>query len=79
MTLYESSSGNTAKALAMLSAEREGINLWQSLIITLRSVRLIPFLAYGSKLHFCTEKENAKGSHLVDVRRYTAKKISRRK
>ena len=75
MTIYESSSCNTARALAMLSAERG----YKFVAVVDNHAPVGPLnsiLAYGSKLYFCTEKENAKGGHLVDVRRYTAKKLA---
>ena len=75
MTLYESSSGNTAKALAMLSAERG----YQFVAIVDKHApadKLNSILAYGGKLHFCTENEGGVGGHLVDVRRNIAKKLA---
>ncbi|MEI6280596.1 MAG: cysteine synthase family protein [bacterium] len=75
MTLYESSSGNTAKALAMLSAERG----YQFVAIVDKHApadKLNSILAYGGKLHFCTENEGGVGGHLVDVRRNMAKKLA---
>src|SRR3989339_1546456 len=75
MTLYESSSGNTAKALAMLSAER-GYNFVAIVDNHAPADKLNSILAYGGKLHFCAEKEGDVGGHLVDVRRNTAKKLA---
>ncbi|MCE9549075.1 pyridoxal-phosphate dependent enzyme [Candidatus Nomurabacteria bacterium] len=75
MTIYESSSGNTAKALAMLSAER-GYEFVAIVDKHAPADKLNSILAYGGKLHFCTEKEDEKGGHLVDVRRRTAKKLA---
>lgn len=75
MTLYESSSGNTAKALAMLSAER-GYKFVAIVDNHAPADKLNSILAYGGKLHFCDEKEDEKGGHLVDVRRNVAKKLA---
>ena len=76
MTIYESSSGNTAKALAMLSAER-GYNFVAIVDNHAPADKLNSILAYGGKLHFCTEKEGDKSGHLVDVRRNMAKKLAK--
>ena len=65
MTLYESSSGNTAKALAMLSAER-GYKFVAVVDKHAPADKLNSILAYGAKL----------GGHLVDVRRNIAKKLA---
>src|SRR3989344_1159955 len=75
MTLYESSSGNTAKALAMLSAER-GYKFVAIVDKHAPADKLNSILAYGAKLHFCAEKEGDLGGHLVDVRRNMAKKLA---
>ena len=75
MTIYESSSGNTAKALAMLSAER-GYKFVAVVDNHAPADKLNSILAYGGKLHFCAEKEGDEGGHLVDVRRNTAKKLA---
>ena len=75
MTIYESSSGNTAKALAMLSAER-GYQFVAIVDNHAPADKLNSILAYGGKLHFCCEKEGDKGGHLVDVRRDTARKLA---
>jgi cystathionine beta-synthase len=75
MTIYESSSGNTATALAMLSAER-GYKFVAIVDNHAPADKLNSILAYGGKLHFCTEEVGAKGGHLVDVRRKTAKKLA---
>ncbi|OGI45925.1 hypothetical protein A2121_00795 [Candidatus Nomurabacteria bacterium GWB1_40_6] len=75
MTLYESSSGNTAKALAMLSAER-GYKFVAVVDKHAPADKLNSILAYGAKLHFCAEKEGDLGGHLVDVRRNIAKKLA---
>lgn len=75
MNIYESSSGNTAKALAMLSAQRG----YQFVAVVDRHApadKLNSILAYGGKLHFCTDEEDKKGGHLVDVRRKMAKKLA---
>ena len=75
MTIYESSSGNTAKALAMLSAER-GYKFVAVVDNHAPADKLNSILAYGAKLHFCAEKEGDDGGHLVDVRRNMAKKLA---
>ena len=75
MTLYESSSGNTAKALAMLSAER-GYEFVAVVDNHAPADKFNSILAYGGKLHFCAEKEGDEGGHLVDVRRNVAKKLA---
>lgn len=75
MSLYESSSGNTAKALAMLCAQKG----YQFVAVVDRHApadKLNSILAYGGKLHFCTDEEDKKGGHLVDIRRNTAKKLA---
>ena len=75
MTIYESSSGNTAISLAMLSAER-GYNFVAIVDKHAPADKLNSILAYGGKLHFCAEEESKKDGHLVDVRRNTAKKLA---
>ncbi len=75
MTIYESSSGNTARALAMISAER-GYNFVAVVDKHAPADKLNSILAYGGKLHFCTDEEDTKGGHLVDVRRNAAKKLA---
>lgn len=75
MTIYESSSGNTAKALAMLSAER-GYNFVAVVDNHAPANKLNSILAYGAKLHFCAEKEGDEGGHLVDIRRNVAKRLA---
>lgn len=75
MTLYESSSGNTAKALAMLSAEK-GYKFVAIVDNHAPKDKLNSILAYGGKLHFCSEKDGDKSGHLVDVRRNMAKKLA---
>ncbi|MEN8187483.1 MAG: cysteine synthase family protein [Bacteroidota bacterium] len=75
MTLFESSSGNTAKALAMLSAAR-GYKFVAIVDKHAPSDKLNAIRAYGGKLHFCTDEEDAEGGHLVDVRRNLAKKLA---
>ena len=76
MEIFESSSGNTAKALAMLSAARgykfTAIVDHHAPADKLRSIR-----AYGGNLYFCKDKEDPKGGHLVDVRRRTAKRLAK--
>lgn len=76
MEIFESSSGNTAKALAMLSATRgykfTAIVDKHAPADKLRSIR-----AYGGNLHFCDDKEDPKGGHLVDIRRQVARKLAK--
>ncbi len=78
MEIFESSSGNTAKTLAMLSASR-GYRFTAVVDNHAPSDKLNSILAYGGKLHFCTEEEDSKGGHLVDVRRNIAKKLAKEK
>jgi len=75
MTLYESSSGNTAKALAMLSAAR-GYKFVAIVDKHAPADKLNAIRAYGGSLHFCADEEDSKGGHLVDVRRNKAKKLA---
>lgn len=75
MTLYESSSGNTAKALAMLSAAR-GYKFVAIVDKHAPADKLNAIRAYGGKLHFCSVEKSSKGGHLVDVRRNEAKKLA---
>lgn len=75
MTIYESSSGNTATALAMLSAER-GYKFVAVVDNHAPADKLNSILAYGAKLHFCTEEKDGEGGHLVDIRRKTARKLA---
>ncbi len=75
MKIFESSSGNTAKALAMLSAVR-GYEFTAIVDKHAPASKLNSILAYGGKLHFCTDEEDFKGGHLVDVRRKIAKKLA---
>jgi cystathionine beta-synthase len=75
MKIFESSSGNTAKALAMLSAVR-GYEFTAIVDKHAPSNKLNSICAYGGKLHFCTDEEDIKGGHLVDIRRKIAKKLS---
>jgi cystathionine beta-synthase len=75
MEIFESSSGNTAKALAMLSAIR-GYKFTAVVDKHAPSDKLNSILAYGCKLHFCTDEEDPKGGHLVDVRRKAAKQLA---
>lgn len=78
MEIFESSSGNTAKALAMLSAVRgykfTAIVDNHAPIDKLRSIK-----AYGGKLHFCEDEEDSKGGHLVDVRREAARQLAKKR
>lgn len=75
MTLYESSSGNTAKALAMLAAAR-GYKFVAIVDKHAPADKLNAIRAYGGELHFCADDEKSKGGHLVDVRRNLAKKLA---
>lgn len=75
MEIFESSSGNTAKALAMLSAAR-GYKFTAIVDKHAPADKLNSIRAYGGKLHFCTDEEDPEGGHLVDVRRKTAKKLA---
>lgn len=75
MKIFESSSGNTAKALAMLSATR-GYEFTAIVDKHAPTDKLRSIQAYGGKLHFCADEEDLKGGHLVDVRRGVAKKLA---
>lgn len=75
MRLYESSSGNTAKALAMLCAAK-GYKFTAIVDKHAPADKLNAIRAYGGDLHFCTDEEDPKGGHLVDVRRAMAKKLA---
>lgn len=75
MKIFESSSGNTAKALAMLSAAR-GYEFTAIVDKHAPADKLNSIRAYGGKLHFCADEEDTKGGHLVDIRRETAKKLA---
>jgi len=75
MKIFESSSGNTAKALAMLSAAR-GYEFTAIVDKHAPADKLNSIRAYGGKLHFCTDEEDKKGGHLVDIRRKVAKKLA---
>ena len=75
MTLFESSSGNTAKALAMLSAAR-GYKFVAIVDRHAPADKLNAIRAYGGELYFCADDENSKGGHLVDIRRNIAKKLA---
>jgi cystathionine beta-synthase len=76
MEIFESSSGNTAKALAMLSAAR-GYKFTAIVDKHAPADKLNSIKAYGGNLHFCAETEDKKGGHLVDVRREVAKKLAK--
>ncbi|MFA5773059.1 MAG: PLP-dependent cysteine synthase family protein [Candidatus Paceibacterota bacterium] len=78
MEIFESSSGNTAKALAMLSAAR-GYKFTAIVDKHAPADKLRSIKAYGGKLHFCSDEEDPKGGHLVDVRRKTAKRLAEEK
>lgn len=75
MEIFESSSGNTAKALAMLSASR-GYKFTAIVDKHAPADKLRSIKAFGGQLHFCTDEEDSKGGHLVDVRRKTAKRLA---
>lgn len=75
MTIYESSSGNTAKALAMLSAER-GYKFVAIVDNHAPTDKLNSILAYGGELYFCTADEKDKNIHMVDIRRQKAKELA---
>lgn len=77
MKIFESSSGNTAKALAMLSSIR---NYKFTAIVDKHapSDKLNSILAYGGNLYFCTDEEDKKGGHLVDIRRRVAKELAKK-
>ncbi|MBK8945771.1 MAG: cysteine synthase family protein [Ignavibacteriae bacterium] len=76
MTIFESSSGNTAKALAMLSAAR-GYKFVAIVDNHAPSDKLNAIRAYGGELYFCGDDENSKGGQLVDIRRNLAKKLAK--
>lgn len=76
MELFESSSGNTAKALAMLSAAR-GYKFTAIVDKHAPADKLRSIKAFGGQLHFCSEEEDPKGGHLVDVRRKTAARLAK--
>lgn len=75
MEIFESSSGNTAKALAMLSAAK-GYKFTAIVDKHAPADKLRSIKAYGGNLHFCDDKEDPKGGHLVDVRRKTARMLA---
>lgn len=75
MTLFESSSGNTAKALAMLSAAR-GYKFVAIVDKHAPADKLNAIRSYGGELYFCADDENTKGGHLVDMRRRIARKLA---
>jgi cystathionine beta-synthase len=75
MTIYESSSGNTATALAMLSAEK-GYKFVAIVDNHAPADKLNSIIAYGGELYFCTEEAGSEGGHLVDVRRKKAKQLA---
>ena len=78
MEIFESSSGNTAKALAMLSAAR-GYKFTAIVDKHAPADKLRSIKAYGGKLHFCNDEEDTKGGHLVDIRRKVAKQLAQEK
>lgn len=74
-TLVESSSGNTAKALAMLAAAR-GYEFIAVVDKHAPADKLNAIRVFGGKLHFCADEDDPGGGHLVDVRRETAKRLA---
>lgn len=76
MKIFESSSGNTAKALAMLSAAR-GYEFTAIVDKHAPADKLNSIRAYGGKLYFCTDEQDKEGGHLVDVRRETARRLAK--
>ncbi len=76
MTIVESSSGNTAKALAMLSASR-GYKFIAIVDKHAPADKLNAIRVYGGELYFCSDEDaGGKEGHLVDLRRNIAKKIA---
>ncbi len=75
MTLYESSSGNTAKALAMLCAAR-GYKFVAIVDKHAPADKLNAIRAFGGELRYCDTTKDSKGGHLVDVRRALAKNLA---
>jgi cystathionine beta-synthase len=75
-TIVESSSGNTAKALAMLAAAR-GYKFIAVVDKHAPADKLTAIRVYGGELHFCADEDDPDGGHLVDVRRETAKRLAR--
>lgn len=78
MEIFESSSGNTAKALAMLSAVR-GYKFTAIVDKHAPADKLNSIVAYGGKLHFCAEEQDSKGGHLVDIRRKAARDMAEKR
>jgi cystathionine beta-synthase len=74
-TIVESSSGNTAKALAMLAAAR-GYKFIAVVDRHAPADKLNAIRVYGGELHFCADEDDPDGGHLVDVRRETAKRLA---
>jgi len=75
-TIVESSSGNTAKALAMLAAAR-GYRFIAVVDKHAPADKLNAIRVYGGELHFCVEQDDPEGGHLVDVRREAATRLAR--
>jgi cystathionine beta-synthase len=76
MEIFESSSGNTAKALAMLSASK-GYRFTAIVDKHAPTDKLRSIKAFGGQLHFCSDEEDKKGGHLVDIRRKTASRLAK--
>lgn len=76
MTIVESSSGNTAKALAMMAAAR-GYRFIAVVDKHAPADKLNAIRVYGGELHFCVDEDDPAGGHLVDVRRETARRLAR--
>lgn len=74
MRIFESSSGNTAKALAMIAAAR-GYRFTAIVDTHAPSDKLNAIRAYGGELYFCND-ETEEGGHLVDIRRKKAKELA---
>lgn len=75
MRLFESSSGNTAKALAMLAAAR-GYKFTAIVDKHAPADKLNAISAYGAELHYCEEDKDCPAGHLVDIRRKVAKELA---
>ena len=74
MRIFESSSGNTAKALAMIAAAR-GYKFTAIVDTHAPSDKLNTIRAYGGELYFCVD-ESKEGGHLVDIRRKKARELA---
>ena len=76
MRIFESSSGNTAKALAMIAAMR-GYKFTAIVDTHAPADKLNTIRAYGGELYFCSDKTK-EGGHLVDIRRQKAKELAKK-